>query len=176
MHLKIRWIPLTTIVFLWRPIPLLLFCERTLLHILIFVSLSPTVAPLCFLYNEPSKLYSVFREMYIRYFFRLHSISSSPSVNTGSIVLFLWNYFQNVNLKYSVCVYNVCTLCMCGPAGDCVFVPAVWAAAPDPPASALLPPPTDRGSAVSCLHTLNSSYCLCGHVQLNDLKVIHPHT
>uniref|UniRef100_A0A8C3AFT5 TBC1 domain family, member 19 n=1 Tax=Cyclopterus lumpus TaxID=8103 RepID=A0A8C3AFT5_CYCLU len=37
------------------------------------------VAPLCFLYNEPSKLYSVFREMYIRYFFRLHSISSSPS-------------------------------------------------------------------------------------------------
>ncbi|XP_047465169.1 TBC1 domain family member 19 isoform X2 [Mugil cephalus] len=39
----------------------------------------PPVAPLCFLYNEPSKLYSVFREMYIRYFFRLHSISSSPS-------------------------------------------------------------------------------------------------
>ncbi|MEQ2274663.1 hypothetical protein XENORESO_005227 [Xenotaenia resolanae] len=37
------------------------------------------VAPLCFLYNEPSKLYSVFREMYIRYFFRLHSISSSFS-------------------------------------------------------------------------------------------------
>ncbi|XP_067381218.1 TBC1 domain family member 19 isoform X2 [Channa argus] len=36
-------------------------------------------APLCFLYNEPSKLYSVFREMYIRHFFRLHSISSSPS-------------------------------------------------------------------------------------------------
>ncbi|KAM6895176.1 TBC1 domain family member 19 isoform 1-T1 [Lycodopsis pacificus] len=41
--------------------------------------LCPAVAPLCFLYNEPSKLYSVFREMYIRYFFRLHSISSSPS-------------------------------------------------------------------------------------------------
>ncbi|XP_051573680.1 TBC1 domain family member 19-like isoform X2 [Myxocyprinus asiaticus] len=39
----------------------------------------PNVAPLCFLYNEPSKLYSVFREMYIRYFFRLHSISSHPS-------------------------------------------------------------------------------------------------
>ncbi|CAG5929178.1 unnamed protein product [Menidia menidia] len=39
----------------------------------------PPVAPLCFLYNEPSKLYSVFREMYIRYFFRLHSISSSLS-------------------------------------------------------------------------------------------------
>uniref|UniRef100_A0A8K9V0K5 TBC1 domain family, member 19 n=1 Tax=Oncorhynchus mykiss TaxID=8022 RepID=A0A8K9V0K5_ONCMY len=37
------------------------------------------MAPLCFLYNEPSKLYSVFREMYVRYFFRLHSVSSSTS-------------------------------------------------------------------------------------------------
>ncbi|KAK1889610.1 TBC1 domain family member 19 [Dissostichus eleginoides] len=44
-----------------------------------FHGFSMYVAPLCFLYNEPSKLYSVFREMYSRYFFRLHSISSSPS-------------------------------------------------------------------------------------------------
>uniref|UniRef100_A0A3Q3IHR1 Rab-GAP TBC domain-containing protein n=1 Tax=Monopterus albus TaxID=43700 RepID=A0A3Q3IHR1_MONAL len=44
-----------------------------------FHGFSMYVAPLCFLYNEPSKLYSVFREMYIRHFFRLHSISSSPS-------------------------------------------------------------------------------------------------
>uniref|UniRef100_A0A673AHQ6 TBC1 domain family, member 19 n=1 Tax=Sphaeramia orbicularis TaxID=375764 RepID=A0A673AHQ6_9TELE len=44
-----------------------------------FHGFSMYVAPLCFLYNEPSKLYSVFREMYIRYFFRLHSISSSQS-------------------------------------------------------------------------------------------------
>ncbi|KAM8899344.1 TBC1 domain family member 19 isoform 2-T2 [Spinachia spinachia] len=44
-----------------------------------FHGFSMYVAPLCFLYNEPSKLYSVFREMYIRYFFRLHSISSSSS-------------------------------------------------------------------------------------------------
>ncbi|XP_077085647.1 TBC1 domain family member 19 isoform X1 [Siphateles boraxobius] len=44
-----------------------------------FHGFSMYVAPLCFLYNEPSKLYSVFREMYIRYFFRLHSISSHPS-------------------------------------------------------------------------------------------------
>uniref|UniRef100_A0A3B3YPP8 Rab-GAP TBC domain-containing protein n=1 Tax=Poecilia mexicana TaxID=48701 RepID=A0A3B3YPP8_9TELE len=44
-----------------------------------FHGFSMYVAPLCFLYNEPSKLYSVFREMYIRYFFRLHSISSSFS-------------------------------------------------------------------------------------------------
>uniref|UniRef100_A0A8D3A1T1 TBC1 domain family, member 19 n=1 Tax=Scophthalmus maximus TaxID=52904 RepID=A0A8D3A1T1_SCOMX len=44
-----------------------------------FHGFSMYVAPLCFLYNEPSKLYSVFREMYIRFFFRLHSISSSHS-------------------------------------------------------------------------------------------------
>uniref|UniRef100_A0A669CXT3 TBC1 domain family, member 19 n=1 Tax=Oreochromis niloticus TaxID=8128 RepID=A0A669CXT3_ORENI len=44
-----------------------------------FHGFSMYVAPLCFLYNEPSKLYNVFREMYIRYFFRLHSISSHPS-------------------------------------------------------------------------------------------------
>ncbi|KAJ8008054.1 hypothetical protein DPEC_G00100790 [Dallia pectoralis] len=44
-----------------------------------FHGFSMYVAPLCFLYNEPSKLYAVFREMYVRYFFRLHSISSSTS-------------------------------------------------------------------------------------------------
>ncbi|XP_052795180.1 TBC1 domain family member 19-like isoform X2 [Mya arenaria] len=36
------------------------------------------VAPLCYLYQEPVKLYYVFREIYTRYFFRLHSISSHP--------------------------------------------------------------------------------------------------
>ncbi|KPP71894.1 hypothetical protein Z043_109154 [Scleropages formosus] len=45
-----------------------------------FHGFSMYVAPLCFLYKEPSQLYSVFREMYVRYFFRLHSISSSPSL------------------------------------------------------------------------------------------------
>lgn len=36
------------------------------------------VAPLCFLYKEPVMLYYVFRELYTRHFFRLHSISSHP--------------------------------------------------------------------------------------------------
>ncbi|XP_037532409.1 TBC1 domain family member 19 [Nematolebias whitei] len=57
--------------------------ERAVLYppngVIPFHGFSMYVAPLCFLYNEPSKLYSVFREMYTRYFFRLHSISSSPS-------------------------------------------------------------------------------------------------
>ncbi|KAJ8262585.1 hypothetical protein GJAV_G00168080 [Gymnothorax javanicus] len=44
-----------------------------------FHGFSMYVAPLCFLYNEPPRLYGVFREMYVRYFYRLHSISSSPS-------------------------------------------------------------------------------------------------
>ncbi|XP_036407439.1 TBC1 domain family member 19 [Megalops cyprinoides] len=44
-----------------------------------FHGFSMYVAPLCFLYNEPARLYRIFREMYLRYFFRLHSISSSPS-------------------------------------------------------------------------------------------------
>lgn len=34
------------------------------------------VAPLCYLYNDPVTLYYVFREIYTRYFYRLHSISS----------------------------------------------------------------------------------------------------
>ena len=39
--------------------------------------------------------------------------------------------------------------CTCVPAGYRVFVPAVRAAAPDPPSAALLPPSADRGTAVS---------------------------
>ncbi|XP_061149298.1 TBC1 domain family member 19 [Syngnathus typhle] len=44
-----------------------------------FHGFSMYVAPLCFLYKEPPELYSVFREMYTRYFFRLHSVSSARS-------------------------------------------------------------------------------------------------
>uniref|UniRef100_A0A8D2J5K1 TBC1 domain family member 19 n=1 Tax=Varanus komodoensis TaxID=61221 RepID=A0A8D2J5K1_VARKO len=47
-----------------------------------------SVAPLCFLYNEPSKLYQIFREIYVRYFFRLHSISSHPSGIVSLCLLF----------------------------------------------------------------------------------------
>ncbi|XP_061664116.1 TBC1 domain family member 19 isoform X2 [Syngnathoides biaculeatus] len=53
-----------------------------------FHGFSMYVAPLCFLYNEPSKLYSVFREMYIRYFFRLHSVSSACSGIVSLCLLF----------------------------------------------------------------------------------------
>ncbi|OCT99411.1 hypothetical protein XELAEV_18005191mg [Xenopus laevis] len=53
-----------------------------------FHGFSMYVAPLCFLYHEPSKLYQVFREMYVRYFFRLHCISSHVSGILSLCLLF----------------------------------------------------------------------------------------
>uniref|UniRef100_A0A670YCR9 TBC1 domain family member 19 n=1 Tax=Pseudonaja textilis TaxID=8673 RepID=A0A670YCR9_PSETE len=53
-----------------------------------FFFLMFSVAPLCFLYNEPSKLYQIFREIYVRYFFRLHSISSHSSGIVSLCLLF----------------------------------------------------------------------------------------
>uniref|UniRef100_A0A8C7KFD6 TBC1 domain family, member 19 n=1 Tax=Oncorhynchus kisutch TaxID=8019 RepID=A0A8C7KFD6_ONCKI len=51
-----------------------------------FHGFSMYVAPLCFLYNEPSKLYSVFREMYVRYFFRLVCVCSKCVYTVCGIV------------------------------------------------------------------------------------------
>ena len=51
------------------------------------------------------------------------------------------------------CTYHSCT---CAPAGHSGFVSAVWAAAPDPPSSALLPSPSDWCTAVSSLNTASS--------------------
>lgn len=46
------------------------------------------VAPMCYMYQDTVKLYYVFREMYMRYFFRLHSISSHPQGIVGLSLLF----------------------------------------------------------------------------------------
>ncbi|XP_071087662.1 TBC1 domain family member 19-like isoform X1 [Haliotis cracherodii] len=46
------------------------------------------VSPLCFLYKEPVKLYYVYRELYMQYFFRLHSVSSHPEGIVGLSQLF----------------------------------------------------------------------------------------
>ncbi|XP_054718039.1 TBC1 domain family member 19-like [Uloborus diversus] len=43
-----------------------------------FHGFSMYVAPLCYIYEDPITLYHVFRELYVRYFFRLHSLSSHP--------------------------------------------------------------------------------------------------
>ncbi|XP_014787246.1 TBC1 domain family member 19 [Octopus bimaculoides] len=41
-----------------------------------FHGFSMYVVPFCYLYSEPEQLYFIFREMYSRFFFRLHCISS----------------------------------------------------------------------------------------------------
>ncbi|XP_028401722.1 TBC1 domain family member 19-like isoform X2 [Dendronephthya gigantea] len=45
-------------------------------------------APLCYIYENPSRLYHVFRELYTRYFSRLHSISSHPQGIVSLCLLF----------------------------------------------------------------------------------------
>ncbi|XP_071504232.1 TBC1 domain family member 19-like [Diadema antillarum] len=46
------------------------------------------VAPLCFVYGQPTELYFVFREMYMRHLFRLHTISSHPQGILSLCILF----------------------------------------------------------------------------------------
>ncbi|XP_013412798.1 TBC1 domain family member 19-like isoform X2 [Lingula anatina] len=46
------------------------------------------VAPLCYIYDDPVVLYYVFRELYMRYFFRLHQISSHPQSIVSLCLLF----------------------------------------------------------------------------------------
>ncbi|XP_074650337.1 TBC1 domain family member 19-like [Tubulanus polymorphus] len=53
-----------------------------------FHGFSMYVAPLCFIYNDVVKLYYVFREMYTRYFCRLHCISSHPQGIVSLCLLF----------------------------------------------------------------------------------------
>ena len=43
-----------------------------------FKGLSDFVCPLCFVYASPSELYYAFREMWTRYWCRLHAFSSRP--------------------------------------------------------------------------------------------------
>ncbi|XP_070552955.1 TBC1 domain family member 19-like [Ptychodera flava] len=53
-----------------------------------FHGFSMYVAPLCYVYHDAVKLYLVFREMYMRYFFRLHNISSHPQGIVSLCILF----------------------------------------------------------------------------------------
>lgn len=53
-----------------------------------FHGFSMYVTPLCYLYAEPTRLYLIFREMYTRYFFHLHTISSHPQGIVSLCLLF----------------------------------------------------------------------------------------
>ncbi|XP_077983707.1 TBC1 domain family member 19-like [Glandiceps talaboti] len=46
------------------------------------------VAPLNYIHFDPIKLYFIFRELYMRYFFRLHNISSHPQGIVSLCILF----------------------------------------------------------------------------------------
>lgn len=140
--LNVRWV--------WRVKHIASNCEIHFLNKRLSVSCA-AVAPLCFLYNEPSKLYSVFREMYVRYFFRLHSISSHPSVSISVCVcdVIWWGWW----LSLSSANLYVCFL------GYSVSVLAVWEVAADSSSSTVLPSPRDWSTTVSSqcrlLYSLN---------------------
>uniref|UniRef100_H2Z7P5 Rab-GAP TBC domain-containing protein n=1 Tax=Ciona savignyi TaxID=51511 RepID=H2Z7P5_CIOSA len=53
-----------------------------------FHGFSMYATPLCYLYSEPVRLYYTFRELYMRYFHRLHSISSHPQGIISLCLLF----------------------------------------------------------------------------------------
>lgn len=53
-----------------------------------FHGFSMYVTPLCFQYAEPVRLYYMFREFYMRFFHRLHSISSHPQGIMSLCLLF----------------------------------------------------------------------------------------
>ncbi|CAB4017947.1 Hypothetical predicted protein [Paramuricea clavata] len=53
-----------------------------------FHGFSMYAAPLCYMYENPSRLYHVFRELYTRYFSRLHCISSHPQGIVSLCLLF----------------------------------------------------------------------------------------
>ncbi|VDP14917.1 unnamed protein product [Echinostoma caproni] len=46
-----------------------------------FHGFSMYVLPLCYLYDDPVTLYVIFRQLYIRYFYKLHTISNDLSVS-----------------------------------------------------------------------------------------------
>ncbi|XP_025423045.1 TBC1 domain family member 19-like isoform X3 [Sipha flava] len=65
-------------------------------------------APICYLFNDPVSLYSTFRAFYLRYWFRLHNISSHPQSILGLCILFqrllqrhetnIWSHFMSHNI------------------------------------------------------------------------------
>ena len=57
-----------------------------------------SVAPLCYIYNDPIVLYFVFRELYMRFFFRLHTLSSHPQViQISSYLLYVKHHLVSAN-------------------------------------------------------------------------------
>ena len=64
------------------PLPCLGETDETVVYppngIIPFHGFSLFIAPMCFIWSDPVILYNVFKALYTRFFFRLHSLSSHP--------------------------------------------------------------------------------------------------
>ena len=97
--------------------------ERTVVYppngIIPFHGFSFYLAPLCFIWSDPVTIYMVFKEMYTRFFFRLHSVSSHPQGSTFSnfiLFFFLLSHFYFPNfftVTLSVCLSLCVSLSVC---------------------------------------------------------------
>ena len=52
-------------------------------------------APMCYVSPEPAQLYATFKAMYLRFWFRLHQVSSHPQS-----ILSLCALFENILMKH----------------------------------------------------------------------------
>ncbi|XP_068627989.1 TBC1 domain family member 19 [Battus philenor] len=74
-----------------------------------FHGFSMYATPFCYLYDEPVQLYYTFRAFYIRYWHRLHYISTHPQSIVSLCLLYerlleaneplLWIHFRNININ-----------------------------------------------------------------------------
>lgn len=74
-----------------------------------FHGFSMYATPFCYLYDEPVQLYYTFRAFYIRYWHRLHYISTHPQGIVSLCLLYerlleaneplLWIHFRNININ-----------------------------------------------------------------------------
>ncbi|XP_065685139.1 TBC1 domain family member 19 isoform X3 [Hydra vulgaris] len=74
--------------------------------ILPFHGFSMLAAPLCYIYEKPEELYFAFRELYGRYFIKLHSISS----NSQKAMLFFGYCQHDASLSLTIFSFNLQTI------------------------------------------------------------------
>ncbi|XP_050421069.1 TBC1 domain family member 19 [Adelges cooleyi] len=73
-------------------------------------------SPVCYLYNDPVPMYFTFRAFYMRYWFRLHEISSHPQSILGLCILYqrllqrhetiIWMHFVSHNIHPTRVVFK----------------------------------------------------------------------
>lgn len=58
-----------------------------------------SATPFCYLYDDPAQLYYSFRAFYIRYWHRLHYISTHPQVTADKIIEYKKKRFKSTNFN-----------------------------------------------------------------------------